>query len=131
MAHVVVKHDVRALNDERWLRDARSSFDVGATLTSALTPFWTVDREFDPSGDLSVIVLPVGDTGAHPSFVLYEQDAVVKVSTFLGEDWRSRRTFRTCRRAVDAIIEAASLAGPSACQASKISHVTRARSSVL
>jgi hypothetical protein len=131
MAHVVVKHDDRALNDETWLRDARSSFDVGAVLTSALTPFWTVDREFDLSGDISVIILPVGDTAERPSFILYEEDAVVQVSTFVGEEWRSRRTFRTCQRAVGAVIEAASLACPSVCQASRTSRTTRARSSVL
>jgi hypothetical protein len=130
MSHEVVRHDdVRTLNDEAWLQNARSCFDVGATLTSALTPFWTVDREADPSGDISVIVLPAGDTAARPSFVLYEQDAAVQVSTFLGEDWRSRRTFQTCRRAVDAIIEAANR--PSARQASSTSRTTRARSSAL
>jgi hypothetical protein len=131
MDHVVAKHDVRTLDDEMWLRDARSSFDVGATLTSALMPFWTVDRECDPSGDVSIIVLPAADTPAHPSFVLYEDNAVVQVSTFIGEDWRSRRTFRTCQRAVAAIIEAANLACPSAGQACRTSRTTRARSSVL
>jgi hypothetical protein len=115
MAHLVVKQDVRPQNDQIWLRDARSSFDVGAALASALMPLWTVDREVDPSGDLSVIILPVNDIAVHPSFVLYEEDAVVQVSTFLGDVWRSRQTFRTCQRAVDAIIEAASLVYPSAC----------------
>jgi hypothetical protein len=110
MADGVVKHDVLAPNDETWLRDARSSFDVGATLASALTPFWTIDREFDPSGDLSVIVLPAGVTATRPSFILYEANAVVHVSTFVGDEWRSRQTFRTCQRAVDAMIEAAGLA---------------------
>jgi hypothetical protein len=130
MAYVVVNDDGRALDDEIWLREARSGFDVGATLKSALEPLWTVDREFDPSGDLSVIVMPVSDTATHPSFVLYEENAVVRVSTFLGDDWRNRQTFRSCQRAVDAIIEAASLVYPPACQASGSSHTIQANSSV-
>jgi hypothetical protein len=131
MTHVVVKHEVRALKDEIWLRDARSSLDLCASLTSALAPFWTVDRQLDPSGELSVIILPVHDTDERLTFVVYEDNAVVQVSTFVGEEWRSRQSFRTCQRAVDAIIEAASAAGPSTSQPSRTSLTTRARSSVL
>jgi hypothetical protein len=124
MAHVVEKNDVRALTDEAWLRHARSSFDAGTALTSALTLAWSVERETDPWGELSIVVLPASDTAAHPSFVLYEENGSVQVSTFLGEDWQCRQTFQTCQRAVAAIIEAASLSAPNA------SRTTRARSSV-
>ncbi len=120
MAYSIVKCDNAALNDVTWLRDARSSFDVAAALTSALTPFWTIEREVDPSGELTIIVLPVGDT-----------DALVQVSTFVCDDWRTRRSFRTCQRAVEAIIAAASPLCPPACQASRTSRTMRARSSVL
>ena len=131
MNHVVVNCDDGALKDAAWMCSVRSSFDVGNALASALAPFWTIERELDPFGDLTVIVLPVSDTDARPSFILYEADGLVQVSTFVCDDWRSRQTFRTCQRAVDAIIEAASLVRPQACQASRISRTIRARSSVL
>ncbi len=38
-----------------WLRDAMSTFDVAATLSNALAPAWTVEREIDPLGDLTII----------------------------------------------------------------------------
>jgi hypothetical protein len=117
-----------SLTDEAWLRDARSNFDVGATLASALTPAWTVEREVDPFGDLSLVMLPACGTPARPTFVLYEEDGLVQVSTFFGEDWQHRQAFRTCQRAVAAIVAAAS---PLADQASSTSRTTRARSSVL
>jgi hypothetical protein len=125
MADVVEKNDCRDLNDEAWLRDARANFDVRATLTCALTPFWTVERELDPNGDLSIVILPFSDTTVLPGFVLYEKDGLVQVSTFLGEDWQSRQAFHTCQRAVAAIVAAAD---PD--HASSTSRTTRARSSV-
>ncbi len=76
MAYSIVKCDNAALNDVTWLRDARSSFDVAAALTSALTPFWTIEREVDPSGELTIIVLPVGDTEARPTFILCARSGV-------------------------------------------------------
>jgi hypothetical protein len=82
-------------------------FNVIAALTTALAPHWTVDRERDPSGELAVIVLPVTDTPARPTFVLYEDNGLVQVLTFLGEDWQKRQTFLTCPRAVSAIIATA------------------------
>ncbi len=122
MAHVVVKCEAGTQNEPTWIRNARSSFDVGAALASALTPFWTIERELDPFGDLTVIVLPVDDATARPCFILYEADAVVQVSTFVGDDWRCRQTFRTCQRAVDAIINAAATVSRPACQVSSTSR---------
>jgi hypothetical protein len=125
MDHLVEKNDLRDLTNEAWLRDAQASFDVAATLTCVLTPLWTVERELDPTGDLSIVILPFGDTAALPTFVLYEKDGLVQVSTFLGEDWQSCQAFRTCQRAVAAIIAAAA---PD--YASSTSRTARARSSV-
>jgi len=107
MAHVSEKFDQEASIVQDWLRDALATFDVVATLTSALAPAWTVEREVDPSGDLSIIVLPVVDDPSRPTFVLYEEDGLVQVSTLLGETWQNRQSFRTCQRAVAAIITAA------------------------
>ncbi len=103
MADVVEKNDVVALTGEIWLRDARSNFDVATELTAAMGPSWTVERELDPSGELSIIVLPVIHTTLSPTFILYEEDGLVQVSIFFGEDWRQRQAFRTCQRAVAAI----------------------------
>ncbi len=129
MADVVEKDDFRALTDQVWMSDARSKIDVVGTLTSALTPFWMVEREIDPAGELSVVVLPVGDSSDRPTFVLYEENGLVQVSTFTGETWLSRRIFRTCERAVAGMIATACPAR-SAGQASRTSRTTRARSSV-
>jgi hypothetical protein len=130
MAHAVEKNDVWGLTNEEWLRDARSNFDVAATLTSVLTPIWTVERELDPSGDLSIVVLPVGDSDFRPTFLLHEEDGLVQVSTFFGEDWHCRQAFATCQRAVAAIIAVAIPASPSVAHAPSTSRSTRARSSV-
>lgn len=126
MAHVAEKDDVQVPTDEAWLSNARSRFDVADVLISELTPGWTVEREVDPSGELSIVVLPMLDTAARPSFVLYEEDGLVQVSIFRGEDWQRRQSFRTCQRAVAAIIAAAGRL----CQASSTSRTVRARSSV-
>jgi hypothetical protein len=107
MAHVVEKAGIQALTDDAWLRDARHCFDVAAALTRALTPAWTVERETDPSGELSIVVLPAFETTPRPTFVLYEEDGLVQVSTFAGEDWQRRQSFRTCQRAVAAIVATA------------------------
>ena len=151
MTDGVVKCVHGTLNDATWLRYARSNFDVVATLTFALSPSWTVDRELDACGELIIIVLPaddivnetvndilddmmediMDDTASRPSFILYEADAVVQVSTFVHDEWRSRQTFGSCPRAVAAIIEAASRVCPPPCQASRTSRSVRARSSVL
>jgi hypothetical protein len=107
MEHTVEKNDVWELTGDAWLCNARSDFDVAAALTRALTPAWTVDRETDPSGEVSIVMLPVFQAQARPTFVLYEEDGLVQVSTFAGEDWQRRQSFRTCQRAVAAIIATA------------------------
>jgi hypothetical protein len=92
-----------------WLRDAMSPFDVVAALTSALPSCWTVERECDPGGDLSIVVLPAHDEPTHdepaqPCFVLYEENGFVAVATVIADTWHGKQTFPTCRRAVDAIV---------------------------
>jgi hypothetical protein len=84
--------------------DAMSPFDVVAALASALPSTWSVERECDPDGDLSIVVLPDRDEPAQPSFVLYEEDGLVQVGTVIGDAWHGKRTFPTCRRAVGAIV---------------------------
>ena len=61
MGHLIEQNYTRSLAAKEWLRDAMSPFDVVATLSTALAPAWSVQREIDPSGDLTIIVLPTGD----------------------------------------------------------------------
>jgi hypothetical protein len=109
MAGAIERNDSRALTDQAWLRNARSSFDVHATLSSALTPIWTVEREEDPSGELSIVILPANDAASQQTFILYEEDGTVRLSTFLGESWQCRWTFADSQRAVAAVIRVAAL----------------------
>jgi hypothetical protein len=85
-----------------------SPFGVVATLSAALNPAWSVEREVDPAGDSSIIVLPACDDPAHSAFLLYEENGFVQVATISGETW-TRRAFPTCQRAVAAIVAAAVL----------------------
>jgi hypothetical protein len=109
MGHLVEQQYIRPLTAKKWLQDAMSPFDVAATLSAALAPAWTVEREIDPSGDLTIIVLPTGDGSIRSAFVLYEDDGRAHVGTITGEVWQSKRAFPTCQRAVAAIIAAATL----------------------
>src|SRR5271154_3564384 len=100
MGHLVEQQYIHPRATKEWLRDAMSPFDVAATLSAALEPAWTVEREIDPSGDLTNIVLPTGDGSARSAFVLYEDDGRAHVGTIRGEIWQSKRAFPTCQRAV-------------------------------
>jgi hypothetical protein len=107
MDHLVEQTYSPALTGDVWLHDALTSFDVVAALASALTPAWSVEREIDPAGDLSIIVLPPYDDPAYSAFVIYEENGFVQVATIVGDAWQGRRAFPTCQRAVAAIIAAA------------------------
>jgi hypothetical protein len=109
MGHLVEQKYIQPLAAKEWLRDARSPFDVAATLSTALAPAWTVEREMDPSGELTIIVLPTGDGSVRSAFVLYEDNGCAHVGTIREEIWQSKRAFPTCQTAVAAIIAAATL----------------------
>jgi hypothetical protein len=107
MVHLAEQNDIPALTANVWLHDALSPFNVVAALSAALAPVWSVEREVDPGGDISIIVLPACDDPASTAFVLYEENGFVQVATISGEAWQSRRAFSTCQRAVAAIVTAA------------------------
>ena len=109
MGHLVEQKYIQPLPAKQWLRDAMSPFDVVATLLAALAPAWTVEREIDPLGDLTIIVLPAGYGSARSAFVLYEDNGCAQFGTIKGEIWQSKCAFPTCQRAVAAIIAAATL----------------------
>ncbi len=105
----LVEQRIQPLISKAWLRDATSPFDVAGTLSAALAPAWTVEREIDPSGDLTIIILPTGDASQRSAFVPYEDNGRAHVGTIRGEIWQSTCAFPTCQRAVAAIVAAATL----------------------
>jgi hypothetical protein len=109
MGHLVAQQSIQPLVAKAWLREAMSPFDVVATLSAALAPAWTVEREIDPSGDLTIIVLPTSDASIRSAYVLYEDNGCAHVGTIRGEVWQSKRAFPTCQRAVAAIVAEATL----------------------
>jgi hypothetical protein len=109
IGHLVEQKYIQPLLAKQWLRDAMSPFDVVATLFAALAPTWTVEREIDPLGNLTIIALPARYGSARSAFVLYEDNGCAQFGTIKGEIWQSKCAFPTCQRAVAAIIAAATL----------------------
>jgi hypothetical protein len=110
MGHVVEHQSIPARTADGWLQDASSPpFDVAAELSAALPPGWTVRREVDPVGDISIIVFPTCDDPRQSTFVLYEENGFVQVGIVTGETWRGKSTLPTCRRAVAAILSLAAM----------------------
>jgi hypothetical protein len=112
MGHLSEKQYALASVAGFWPGDVLSRFDVVAALSAGLAPAWEVERAIDPSGELSVVVLPMGDDPAFPSFVLYEKDGLVEVATIAGETWQSTAQFPTCQSAVVGIVAASALVCP-------------------
>ena len=83
-----------------------SPLDVVATLSAASAGAWEVERTVDPSGDVSVIVLPACDDPAMPTFMLYEEHGLARVATIRRDVWESDRAFLSCQQAAAAIIAA-------------------------
>jgi hypothetical protein len=107
MGHVIEHKHIPTQTANVWLRDVVSPFDVVAELSAALPLDWTVDREVDPGGDISIIVFPTRDDLERSAFVLYEDNGFVQVGIISGETWQGRRAFPSCQRAVAAIVAAA------------------------
>ena len=92
MGHLVEQR-IQPLISNPWLRDAMAPFDVAGTLSAALAPAWTVEREIDPSGDLTIIILPTGDASQRSAFWTIEDNGRVHVGTIRGEIWHSTCAF--------------------------------------
>jgi hypothetical protein len=90
-----------------WSFATEAPRDVIVELSEALGPIWSVCRESDCEGDVSIIVLPLDDDAA-PTFVLYEKRGVACVATVSGDDWDGVQGFAGLQEAVAAIIAAAS-----------------------
>jgi len=77
--------------------------DVLVVLVEALGPAWSVRREIDYEGEVSIIVLPVADE-TDPGFLLYEKEGLACVATITGDDWVGDQGFATFQEAISAII---------------------------
>ena len=93
----------RAFGPTAWLLPHKPRHDVTTVLAKALGPAWSVQRQTDCEGEVSIIVLPLDDS-AEAAFVLYERDGVVRVATIAGDDRDGDRGFSGLQAAVAAII---------------------------
>jgi hypothetical protein len=73
--------------------------DIVVSLADALGPTWGVERETDFVGDVSVVVMPVIDNPAMPTFILYEAGGQARVGTVRGDEWEADYGFDTVRQA--------------------------------
>jgi hypothetical protein len=85
------------------LPTARSDHEVFGDLPAALGPMWSVHREIDYAGEVSIIVLP-DDGYVGPAFLLYEKDGLVRVGTVSGDEWTRDEGFSGVQAAISAII---------------------------
>jgi hypothetical protein len=105
MAHALDKHGAQTR-----LRDAASPVDVVALLSASLPLGWEVEREVDPTGNISIVVLSSIDHPAMPSFILYEKEGQAIVATIRDDIWEKAQTFTSCQRAVASILAATAAA---------------------
>jgi hypothetical protein len=103
----MLKH-LRA-NDGRQPGAARVG-DIVVSLTAALGPTWSVQREIDCVGEVSIVVMPVSDHPAVPTFILYEVGGQAHVGTIRQDEWQADQGFDTVQQAaIVGIIAAANL----------------------
>lgn len=104
MAHVIDEPHAEVITEA--IADAAlSPLDV---LSAAASGGWEVEQAIDPSGDVSIIVLPANDDPLMPTFMLYQERGRSRVAVIRSDVWESDKTFSSCRRAVAAIIAATS-----------------------
>jgi hypothetical protein len=107
MNHVIDAYrPTQTLGGQAWLNAGLSSPDVVASLSAGLADAWEVERAVDPSGDVTIIILPVLDAPGMPTFMLYEEDGLARVATIRRDVWESDQAFLSCPKAVAAIIAA-------------------------
>ena len=81
--------------------------DVAAALSVALGAGWTVVRETDCEGDVSIVALPGGDPDNATSFILFERDGSVFLAAVSNDHWAWERRYTGFRAAMDALVAAA------------------------
>jgi hypothetical protein len=105
MAQFIDEKRTEALACQSGLKNGPSPLDVVALLSAGSAGAWDVEPEVDPSGDVSIVVLPACDDPAMPTFLLYQKDGAARVATIRHEIWEDDRAFPGCRQAAAAIIE--------------------------
>jgi hypothetical protein len=80
--------------------------DVVASLAAASAGAWEVEQNFDPAGDVSIIVVPVRDDPALPTFMLYVEHGLARVAVIRDDIWESDRAFPTGSKALAAMVAA-------------------------
>ena len=109
MGRLIEKRYAETLASSAWLLEILSPFDVVAVLSAKLGSSWDVEREIDPKGELSIVVLPSRFNPAGICFVFYEHNGLVHVATISGDAWTSSQEYPSCQRAVSAIVAASAL----------------------
>jgi hypothetical protein len=104
MTHTVGDGLTKAFAAVPWLFEPAAFGEVVAVLSEALGPDWTVGRETDCEGDVSIIALSTLDAEGMPAFILYEKDGKTHVATVKDDEWECDRRFDSFRQAIDAFI---------------------------
>ena len=88
-------------------RLAARPVDIQTALSEALGAGWLVQRETDPGGDMSVLVMAADDAdNALPTFMVYERDGLAQVASVQADAWHSLAGFASAHAAVAAIVSA-------------------------
>jgi hypothetical protein len=87
----------------------RLSRGARGELAGALGPIWSVHREADHEGEVSIVVLPADDDPG-PAFILYEKDGLARVGTVSSDEWISDEGYFGIRAALEAIVAKAAAA---------------------
>jgi hypothetical protein len=103
MTRTVARHPGKSVAYFSALLPSKPTRNVLEVLSEALGPTWTVHRETDCNGEISIIVLPAADD-AEPVFVLYEKDGLAHVATVCEDAWEGDRGFFSFQDAVAGII---------------------------
>lgn len=117
MLDVIVNGFANSLDDQTPSRSAERAsptFTVeqvpvhaAAWLSAGLSGAWDVTLSVDPDGETSVVVAPVDDDPATPSYILFQKDGQAWVGTVKTDAWQSEQRFTTYEDAVAAIVSAA------------------------
>ncbi len=87
--------------------DPGAPLDITALLQAALTGDWSVERECDPMGEVSFVVLPIQDTDGTPSFILFEKDGLPRLAMVTDDVWEEEAGFTTWQQTIAALAMAA------------------------
>jgi hypothetical protein len=91
-----------------WLFAAEAPCDVTLALSESLGPTWSVDRETDCQGEVSIIILPIADD-SKPAFVIYERGGIAHVAAVAEDEWEGDHGYASFQDAVAAVITACSM----------------------